>query len=474
MDSILRELSLQTLTPRFQQQRITPRAVEALEDEDLIRLGVITIGDRINLRDLCREHKARGVNVSAGLSGVRRTSASSVSVERQLLFHCDRENRNRRRRYGGPTTTRRETSKKSRRSYTITCVCLADRCAEVVPRPAERHLLQSAGLGVRKVQFCTNDDENEVIAKIQGTFPKLKDSGGFEILQCTGNGRNLSVIKSNWSIEELKTRIGPQAKIYLRPIQKSLSTNSVTSTQTTNLTETCNGCKQIFPILELREHMLMCVDIVSSGDSDSELPPPPLAVATPEGEHEPGLLQTTSDSIVEDTHIRQVTSEMQEEEVTRNDSLEVQNVHYGQNESGHDKEAEETSVNSIAQHTVEYCQQNNISDPVEVLRYYQSKLQKGRKLDMTSLETCEEGETNYILVDRSHLLETSFDEIREIKDFRITLEVGFYDEKAADYGGPRKEFFRLALLKIKEKYFDAGLKMHLSEDYYLVGVIMGK
>ncbi|XP_070556010.1 G2/M phase-specific E3 ubiquitin-protein ligase-like isoform X2 [Ptychodera flava] len=44
--------------------------------------------------------------------------------------------------------------------------------------------------------------------------------------------------------------------------------------------------------------------------------------------------------------------------------------------------------------------------------------------------------------------------------------------RAKDYGGPRKEFFALILREIKEKYFGDTLKEHLSEEYYLVGVIL--
>ena len=45
---------------------------------------------------------------------------------------------------------------------------------------------------------------------------------------------------------------------------------------------------------------------------------------------------------------------------------------------------------------------------------------------------------------------------------------------AEDYGGPRKEFFRLVLNAIKDKYFDKGLRDHLCEDYEPVGIKMGK
>ena len=47
------------------------------------------------------------------------------------------------------------------------------------------------------------------------------------------------------------------------------------------------------------------------------------------------------------------------------------------------------------------------------------------------------------------------------------------DQQAQDYGGPRKEFFRLVLLEIKEKYFDNGLRELLAEEYTSVGTIMG-
>ncbi|XP_028395705.1 uncharacterized protein LOC114519736 [Dendronephthya gigantea] len=39
-------------------------------------------------------------------------------------------------------------------------------------------------------------------------------------------------------------------------------------------------------------------------------------------------------------------------------------------------------------------------------------------------------------------------------------------------GGPRKEFFRLILLEIKEKYFDDGLRDLLAEEYITIGMIM--
>ncbi|KAM7433818.1 Fibronectin type 3 and ankyrin repeat domains protein 1 [Porites harrisoni] len=114
-----------------------------------------------------------------------------------------------------------------------------------------------------------------------------------------------------------------------------------------------------------------------------------------------------------------------------------------------------------------------LNNPVEILRYVQSQLVRGRTLDVLDESRCEVGITNYILVDRLHLLETAFDEISDLENLFLTLEVQFYGEVAEDFGGPRKEFFSLCVKAIKEKYFDDGLLNHQAEAYYLVGVILG-
>ena len=47
-----------------------------------------------------------------------------------------------------------------------------------------------------------------------------------------------------------------------------------------------------------------------------------------------------------------------------------------------------------------------------------------------------EGETNFIIVDRENILQTTFEEIKEIEDPAITFEVDFYSERTQDSGGP--------------------------------------
>ncbi|XP_061168808.1 uncharacterized protein LOC133178056 [Saccostrea echinata] len=127
------------------------------------------------------------------------------------------------------------------------------------------------------------------------------------------------------------------------------------------------------------------------------------------------------------------------------------------------------TVSDVSSRIIEFCKVQNIADPVEILRKVQKEMVTGRPLEVNDVTHNSEGDTNFILIDRTHLLETGFDEVKAISNVRKTLELQFYDETAVDYGGPRKEFFRLILRAIKEKYFDSGLRELLYEDYEVVG-----
>ena len=47
-------------------------------------------------------------------------------------------------------------------------------------------------------------------------------------------------------------------------------------------------------------------------------------------------------------------------------------------------------------------------------------------------------------------------------------------QKAIDYGGPRKEFFQLALNAIEKKFFNMANLRDYSKDYFAIGRIMCK
>ena len=111
----------------------------------------------------------------------------------------------------------------------------------------------------------------------------------------------------------------------------------------------------------------------------------------------------------------------------------------------------------------------DIMEPTEMLRYLQKKIISGRPLEVTNSSQVLEGETNFITVDRHNIHETTFEELKYVTDPRVTFEVQFYGEQAVDSGGPRKEWIRLCNQKIKDTYFDNGLKEHMSDDYYCIG-----
>ena len=135
------------------------------------------------------------------------------------------------------------------------------------------------------------------------------------------------------------------------------------------------------------------------------------------------------------------------------------------------EEEGEKDISDFVEEIIKECQQNQ--NTTEILRVAQNRILTGRPLDITDTSREITGETNYILVDRNNILETGISEISTITNFRLPIEVNFIGEAARDYGGPRRDVFRLVLIHIKETLFDGGLRPDLAEQYMPVGIIMG-
>ena len=83
-------------------------------------------------------------------------------------------------------------------------VCLADRLAYKVPTAAEKQLLFKAGLRLKKIKFEVDDDKEAVRKRTSSEtkydstevigFPQLRNCGGFELMRCAANCRELVVI----------------------------------------------------------------------------------------------------------------------------------------------------------------------------------------------------------------------------------------------------------------------------------------
>ena len=76
---------------------------------------------------------------------------------------------------------------------------------------------------------------------------------------------------------------------------------------------------------------------------------------------------------------------------------------------------------------IKYCKSHNVEDAVEILRCLQNMVE-GRALSIQDPTSFDDGETNFIMVDRYNILKTSFDEVKCLKNLRKTLEVQFYGE----------------------------------------------
>ena len=76
----------------------------------------------------------------------------------------------------------------------------------------------------------------------------------------------------------------------------------------------------------------------------------------------------------------------------------------------------------------EHCKTKDLNNPVESLKYMQTRLIQGRHLEIDDVAQCISGATNFIMVDRSHLINTGLEEIQHISNKFLTLEVQFYNE----------------------------------------------
>ena len=117
--------------------------------------------------------------------------------------------------------------KKKIPTWTHTFICLARCDQDQIPDSEERMALQLAELGEKQITLANDAESREIYNELQFQFPKLKNGGGFEMLRVDG-GKMLQVIacpKNGYSVPYLRAVVH-HAKIYLRPLQKDLYTDS--------------------------------------------------------------------------------------------------------------------------------------------------------------------------------------------------------------------------------------------------------
>ena len=164
LPSILSRLGLVGILQRFIDERMDCPVIMTATDQDLIRLGVNTIGDRVRLREACRRRyhysSSQGPGSSASTTGS--SLSSTVRDERSRLFSPRPSTSlgSRRRGNTSSASTRINNKKKAgARTWTATFVCLANRNSTKVPSATEKNILHKAGLGIKRIKLGSEDTE---------------------------------------------------------------------------------------------------------------------------------------------------------------------------------------------------------------------------------------------------------------------------------------------------------------------------
>ena len=111
-----------------------------------------------------------------------------------------------------------------------TFFCLSDVNCSNPPSSMEAAELMRAGLGRKEIHITDDGDSSDVHSAIVCAFPKLREAGGYDLLRI--NEKNRTVLQyipplpEGYTVSYLK-EAAKQAKVYIRPLQKSLTLNPV-------------------------------------------------------------------------------------------------------------------------------------------------------------------------------------------------------------------------------------------------------
>jgi hypothetical protein len=118
-----------------------------------------------------------------------------------------------------------------------------------------------AGLGEKKISMPECSDGYNIHSELTANFPKLKVSGGYDLLRLQeGGGKQLDIIacpQSGYSVSFLKAVIHC-TKIFIRPLQKDLPLDVIDDNCACIPKELCLQCgKEVF-ITYLKKHFVQC------------------------------------------------------------------------------------------------------------------------------------------------------------------------------------------------------------------------
>lgn len=150
-------------------------------------------------------------------------------AEQRANFQSYRENDNKRSKRASTDGTSVATPSKTTKltksvQWSRKFVCLASTVASKVPSSTEKCFLASVGLGEKVIKFPSMQvmlDEFQDI--IKWNFTQLEESGGFDLLKCKPNSRELEAFPFmvTYPIPRIQHHV-PNGRVYIRPLQNDL------------------------------------------------------------------------------------------------------------------------------------------------------------------------------------------------------------------------------------------------------------
>ncbi|XP_068717060.1 receptor-type tyrosine-protein phosphatase alpha-like [Montipora capricornis] len=306
------------------------------------------------------------------------------------------------------------------------------------------------------VRTATAQQPADFDAKLKNEYPKLELAGGYVLMCGKNTTRKLFAISPPYTVRKLKELTG-QGKIFVRPLQRDLDVTPDVheeDEQLDDVIEMCYACKKMFYLAELSDHLKQCnsgektihspsVSMSSSSSSSSQSEVTSVLSASPsqqDSQHADETPCSQQDPLAQNiTFISELNSQPEDKEPNiqadfpaRSDPQANSTASIPQNQCPPENTAsseqsqqhftppspevlvpdndedllvspfEPTTVSaspisSIVKEGTLYCKSKGLdNNPVEVLRYFQSKIVEGRALEIVDPASSSEGETNLI------------------------------------------------------------------------------
>ena len=170
---------------------------------------------------------------------------------------------------------------------------------------------------------------------------------------------------------------------------------------------------------DLRSHIDSCFsfpnfesDDASSTESTSELPP--------------AFDNSPSVNDINDEVNENINSESTHNEVSSENAASAFNITYeivDKSERMPQRgQVEKFDIDEKMVEVINHYLDKNLSHPVEIMKYLQSKLVQGRALDVFDVPNVDDGLTNFIMVDRAKLIKTELEELKVLENKFIILK----------------------------------------------------